>query len=81
VKVPTLQIPSGLSRGIALGMELWSDHVSHAEPRATYKAMQYMQRSAFFDVTKARRDLGLPSRPLEETIERAVRWFRDHGKL
>jgi dihydroflavonol-4-reductase len=80
IKAPTLPIPSGLARGIALGMELWSDHVSHDEPRATYKAVQYMQRQAFFDVSKARRELGLPSRPLEESIDRAVRWFREHGK-
>ncbi|HVY49891.1 MAG TPA: NAD-dependent epimerase/dehydratase family protein [Minicystis sp.] len=80
IKPPTMPIPSGLARGIALGMELWADHVSQKEPRATYKAMQYMQRKAFFDVSKARRELGLPSRPLAESIERAVRWFRETGK-
>ncbi len=80
-KTPTTPIPSGLARTIALGMELWADNVSHEEPRATLKAIQYMQRRAFFDVSKARRELGLPSRPLEESIERAVRWFKDHGKL
>jgi dihydroflavonol-4-reductase len=81
VKTPTTPIPSGLARTIARGMELWADNVSHQEPRATLKAIQYMQRRAFFDVSKARRDLGLPSRPLEESIERAIRWFKDHGKL
>jgi dihydroflavonol-4-reductase len=80
-KMPTAPIPSGLARTIALGMEMWADNVSHQEPRATLKAIQYMQRQAFFDVSKARRELGLPSRPLEESIDRAVQWFKDHGKL
>ncbi|HEY4118154.1 MAG TPA: NAD-dependent epimerase/dehydratase family protein, partial [Byssovorax sp.] len=50
VKAPTLNIPSAIARGVAFGMEAWANGVSHKEPRATYKAMQYMQRSAFFDV-------------------------------
>ena len=49
------------------GMELWADHVSHKEPPATYRSMRYAQRSAFFSNAKAKRELGLPTRPLEET--------------
>ena len=79
VKPPTLNIPSAIARGVAFGMEAWADRVSHKEPRATYKAMQYMQKSAFFDVTKARTELGLPSRPLEDTLARAIAYFRGRG--
>ncbi|MFO0761579.1 MAG: NAD-dependent epimerase/dehydratase family protein [Byssovorax sp.] len=78
VRAPTLPLPAWLGKGVALGMELWSDLVTHAEPVATYKAVAYMQRSAFFDCSKARRELGLGSTPLEASIERAVRYFRDH---
>lgn len=73
---PPLPIPSALGAGIALGMQLWSDHVSHKEPLATYRSIRYAQRTAFFSNAKAKRELGLPSRPLAETIHRAVRWFR-----
>jgi nucleoside-diphosphate-sugar epimerase len=38
--------------------------------------MRYTQRSAFFSNAKARRELGLRTRPLEETVRRAVEWFR-----
>src|SRR5262249_31805846 len=65
VKAPRLTVPSWLGRGMALGMELWSDYVTHEEPRATHRAVAYMQRCAFFDATKARRELGLPNTPLE----------------
>jgi dihydroflavonol-4-reductase len=80
VKAPRLRLPGWLGAGAALGMELWSDYVTHEEPRATYKSVAYLQRHAYFDPGKARRELGLGSRPLEQSIERAVRWFREAGK-
>jgi dihydroflavonol-4-reductase len=80
VKAPSLRLPGWLGAGAAVGLELWSDYVSHEEPRATYRSVAYLQRRAFFDSSKARRELGLGSRPLEQSIERAVRWFRDSGQ-
>ena len=76
VKTPTLPLPSSVSAAVALGFELWSDHVSHREPRATYRSIRYAQRQAFFDPAKARRELGLPSTPLRTSITRAIEWFR-----
>jgi dihydroflavonol-4-reductase len=76
---PRLPLPKVMSAGIALGMELWADHVSHEEPRATYRSMRYAQRCAFFSNAKAKRELGLPFRPLEESVRRAVDWFRAQG--
>lgn len=79
---PKVPFPGALAAGVALGMELWADHVSHKEPLATYRAMRYAQRNAFFSNAKAKRELGLPSRPLEETVRRAVEWFRgDYRKI
>jgi dihydroflavonol-4-reductase len=79
VKSPKLPLPKSLAAAIALGFELWADHVSHEEPRATYKSIRYAQRHAWFDASKARRELGLPTTPLRTTIERAVAWFRKEG--
>lgn len=82
IPAPKLPVPGALASGIALGMELWADHVSHKEPRATYRSVRYTQRNAFFSNAKAKRELGLPTRPLEETVRRAVAWFRgDFRKL
>jgi dihydroflavonol-4-reductase len=76
---PRLPLPKSVSAGIALGMELWADHVSHKEPPATYRSMLYAQRNAFFSNAKAKRELGLPARPLEESVRRAIAWFRAEG--
>lgn len=74
---PRVSIPGALVAGVALGMELWADHVSHKEPQATYRSILYAQRKAFFSNEKAKRELGLKTRPLEETVKRAVDWFRE----
>ena len=76
ISAPKVPMPGALAAGVALGMELWADHVSHKEPAATYRSMRYTQRSAFFSNAKAKRELGLRTRPLEETVRRAVEWFR-----
>jgi len=76
VPPPRLRVPGGLGPVIALGMELWADHVSHVEPPATYRSIRYAQRNAFFSNEKAKRELGLPSRPLVQSVRRAIDWFR-----
>jgi dihydroflavonol-4-reductase len=81
IKPPRVPIPRALGRFYSLGLELWSDYVTHEEPRATYKAVAYLQRNAFFDPSKARRELGLPSTPLATSVEKAIRYYRDHGMI
>jgi dihydroflavonol-4-reductase len=81
IKAPRVPVPGWLGRGVALGFELWSDHVTHAEPRMTHKSVAYLQRTAFFDPSKARRELGLPSTPLSTSVEKAIRFFREQGMV
>ena len=76
-KMPRLYMPGAMGTLAASAMELWSDHVSHKEPLATRKSVQYLQRNVFFDCSKAKNELLMPVTPLETTIERAVRFFRD----
>ncbi len=80
VPPPRVELPGSLIAGMALGFELWSDHVSHKEPLATYRGVKYTQRKAFFSNAKAKRELGLPTRPLDETVRRAIDWFRGDWK-
>lgn len=47
-------------------------------PRITVKAARYALSTAWYDAGKARRELGLPCTPLDDTIAKAVRWFREH---
>jgi dihydroflavonol-4-reductase len=79
VPVPRLRIPTPLATALAWGYETWSDVVTHAEPRLTVKATRYALQYAWYAPDKARRELGLPSVPLAETIARAVAFFRANG--
>lgn len=81
VAVPDRQIPAPLAHAVAWAMEKTADYVTHRAPTATLRSMQYATRTAFFDVRKARTELGLRSVPLRETIERALAWFRANGML
>jgi dihydroflavonol-4-reductase len=48
-------------------------------PRITLKAARYALSTVWYDSSKARRDLGMPLTPLDTTIAKAVRWFRDNN--
>jgi dihydroflavonol-4-reductase len=76
LKAPKLPIPRLVGQGIALGMQLWSENVSGTEPLTTLKSIKYLQNAPWFDATKARRELDLPSTPLRVSIEKAVDYFR-----
>ncbi|WP_394834535.1 SDR family oxidoreductase [Pendulispora rubella] len=79
VKPPRIQVPAAVAISVALGMELWADRISHKEPNATYRAARYAMKNAFFNCQKAKTELGLPTRPLEESLHRAINWFRAEG--
>ena len=81
MRAPWLPVPKLVGPAVALGMELWSDHVSHTAPTATFKSARYVERKLFLDGSKARTELGMPCTPLEETITNAVGYFRDHGMV
>lgn len=55
--------------------ERWAEH-GGPPPRITSKAARYALATVWYDGEKARRELGMPRTPLDETIAKAVRWFR-----
>jgi len=78
IKIPDRRIPVAVAESVGWMMEKMAN-VTGKRPLATLKATRYAAHTHFFDNSKARRELGLPSTPLDVTIEKAVRWFRTHG--
>jgi dihydroflavonol-4-reductase len=78
LSIPKRAIPGWVAQGMGWAMEQVAAR-KKSRPLATYKAAKYASRTHFFDNAKSRSELGLPSTPLETTIEKAVRWFRTHG--
>ena len=49
------------------------------EPLIPLAGVQMARKFMYFDSGKARRELGLPQRPAEEALRRAVTWFTANG--
>jgi dihydroflavonol-4-reductase len=49
------------------------------EPLIPLAGVQMARKFMFFDPSKAVRELGLPQRPVVESLRTAVAWFRDNG--
>jgi dihydroflavonol-4-reductase len=79
-KIRRYTLPFGVYYGFAAAAELASK-MTRKPPVTTRAAIQYVHRHVYFDVSKARRELGLPQTDLRETIRKAVRWFEEHGYL
>jgi dihydroflavonol-4-reductase len=79
VRVPMRRLPPSLLGPWGWLLERYADRISHRPPRGTYKASKQVARFLYFDNSKARHELGLPVTPLRDTVDRAVRWFRDNG--
>ncbi|MCX6094272.1 MAG: SDR family NAD(P)-dependent oxidoreductase [Candidatus Bipolaricaulota bacterium] len=53
--------------------------VTGTTPRMTPDTIRMSHHAMYYDPTKARCELGLPSTPIEEALRRAVDWFAAHG--
>jgi len=49
------------------------------EPLIPLAGVQMAKKFMYFDPSKAVRELGLPQRPVAESLAKAVAWFRDNG--
>ena len=78
-QAPRGKIPYGFALGIAHINQFFSGTLLGREPGVPVEGVRMAGKLMFFDAGKAVRELGLPQTPVEEALERAVRWFCDHG--
>ena len=55
--------------------------VTGREPLIPLAGVQMARKFMYFDSGKAQAELGLPQTPVEDALERAVRWFKDNGYI
>lgn len=75
---PRLKLPHALPLAVAHVSELWA-RLRGKPPRISPESVRMSMKRMYFDAGKAVRELGLPQSPVEGALERAVRWFADHG--
>lgn len=76
---PRARMPYGLVLGIARVNEFFSGTLFGREPGIPVEGVRMARKKMFFDASRAVRELGLPQTPVEEALERAIRWFYDNG--
>ena len=81
VKPKQRKIPLKLGIGLGFLLEYRADHHTREKPAISGTALRYGAQNLFYDNRRAREELGLSFRPVEESIARALGWFRANGHL
>lgn len=75
---PRVRIPHRVALGLA-AVSTVASRLTGQPPRIPWEGVRMARKRMFFDSTKAIRELGLPQRPVEDALAKAVEWFRAHG--
>ncbi|MDT8274206.1 MAG: NAD-dependent epimerase/dehydratase family protein, partial [Desulfomonilia bacterium] len=76
-KIVNVPVPV-MKAGTAV-LKWFSDHVTHRPPLSSPPEIAYASQYLFFDNTRARTELGLEFRPVEDSLKESIAWFRDNG--
>ena len=79
IKAPNVRIPIWLALGAAYVDEFVRGKLLKRPPRIPVSAVRTARKFRHFDCAKSIRELGLPQTPIEESLSRAVSWFRQNG--
>jgi len=78
-RAPRLRLPLWVALGAAYVSEFTARRVTGGPPRIPVTGVKVARHFRYFDCSKAVRELGMPQTPIEEALDKAVRWFREHG--
>jgi dihydroflavonol-4-reductase len=78
VKAPSVKLPRGFVLPLAY-VNLAVAQVTGIPPRIPLEGVKMAKYKMHYDCSKAIRELGIPQTSPEIALEKAVRWFRDHG--
>ncbi|MCS7207923.1 MAG: NAD-dependent epimerase/dehydratase family protein [Dehalococcoidia bacterium] len=78
-KAPRLRLPIPLALTVAYADHFVEGILLRREPLLPLEGVLHAREWRIADCGKAVRELGLPQTSVEEALERAVRWFVDHG--
>ena len=79
IPAPTSKIPVWLALGAAYIDEFAEGGLLRRPPHIPVASVKMARKFMFFDSTKAVAELGLPQTPVEQALEKAIRWFKDNG--
>ncbi len=80
VKPPSLKLPYHLAIAFGYAFELLAN-LTKKPPVVTASEVRIGKMTEWYDCSKAINELGLPQTPIDETIRKALDWFRKNGYL
>lgn len=80
VKVPSYKVPAALVRTAAKIAPVYYQ-LTRTRPLFTAYSVEVLTSNSLVSSEKARRELGFTTRPIKESVEDAVRWFRENGEI
>lgn len=79
VSAPRLNVPLWVMRAYVY-MDEWTSHfIFRRKPLISTEGFQHCLNNIFCTNAKAVKELGYQSTPLEDTLQRAVKWYRKNG--
>lgn len=76
---PSIRVPYVLALATGVVDEVITGRIRGKEPRATIDAVRMGRKKMFVTSSKAERELGWKSLPVDQALRRAVEWFRENG--
>lgn len=79
IKAPRTKLPWQAILPLAYANRWLADYLTHRPPRIPLEGVKMAKHRMHYDCRKALRELDLPQTPVETALDKAVRWFREHG--
>ena len=80
-RAPRLRLPFWLITGLAYCDQWLESGILRRHPAIPVEVVKIARHPMYVSSQKAVDQLGLPQSPVEAALEKAVRWFTDHGYL
>ena len=78
-KAPKIKIPTWFALGMAYIDTMIEGSILSKEPRIPLEGVMAARHPIFVDCSKAVKELGMPQTPIEQTLDKAVSWFRERS--
>jgi dihydroflavonol-4-reductase len=76
---PKIRVPYAVALATGVVDQVVTGYIRNREPRATIDAVRMGRKKMFVTSSKAERDLGWKTVPVDDALRRAVEWFQANG--
>ncbi len=76
---PKIKVPYWVALATGVVDQVVTGHIRGREPRATIDAVRMGRKKMFVSSTKAERELGWKTTPVDAALQRAASWFQSNG--